>query len=741
MDVIHPDDRAMVDRVYKEAVANRTPYKIVNRMVLGDGRTKWVEERGNTIYDDAGFPLRTTGTVQDINIRWRTEEAMRAISAELLALEGEAYFEAVARKISDLLDGDIVFITRFDRSAFDELETTMLVEDGQVMPNLRYNLAGKPCADVIQGAPRMVAKGVAQLYPENTFFAKRRIEAYAALPLIEHSGRIIGHLGFMSRRSVEDRDLVLTILNMFAVAVAAVMVRERGRRQYRDLFEFAPDGLVLSDEKGIIVLVNQQAEAIFGWAREDLIGQSIEILIPRAMRQAHVGLREDFMRSPKRRRMAGERQALQAQRKDGTVFPVEVDLAPVETDDGVMIAAAVRDIALRKALEAQLAQATKMEAIGKLTGGLAHDFNNYLGVIIGNLDLLRETEDVTPAQIALVNSALSGAERSADLTRSLLAFSRQQPLDPHITDINASIESVVSLLRRTLGEDITLKSAPSSGLWLARIDAALLDSCIVNLANNARDAMPRGGTLLIATRNIHFDDEYVHAHAGSSVGDYVLIEVTDTGDGMPPEVIARVFEPFFTTKQPGHGTGLGLSMVYGFVKQSGGYINIYSEPRMGTTIRIYLPRATSSGIDAEEASAISDGPTIKGGETILLVEDNDDLRETVVAQLSSLGYRVIHVSNAEAALIILEAGEPAVDLLFTDVIMPGPLSGFDLAEVATQRRPGIKILMTSGFPGDALRDNESKLAVGLLAKPYGKAALQREIRMALHGGGHEAGLS
>jgi signal transduction histidine kinase/ActR/RegA family two-component response regulator len=379
--------------------------------------------------------------------------------------------------------------------------------------------------------------------------------------------------------------------------------------------------------------------------------------------------------------------------------------------------------------EEMLRQSQKMEAVGQLTGGLAHDFNNLLLVIIGNLDDLIDSKKNAPAEQELARQALEAAQRGADLIRSLLAFARRQPLQPRRIAINDLMGGIAKLLARTLGERVavTLELAPD--VWPVVADPAQLEAALANLATNARDAMPRGGRLTIATANRHLDEDYGSQHAEVAPGDYAMIEVSDTGSGMPPELLAQIFDPFFTTKSQGEGTGLGLSMVFGFMKQSGGHINVYSEPGAGTTFRLYLPRDRSAGqADRESDTASPSG----GGETVLVVEDNPTLRAMVVMQLTRLGYRVRQSESAAAAMAVLEQDPQRIDLLFADVVMPGKLDGYDLARIVRQRWPATRILMTSGFPGTKL-DHATTVApdIPLLTKPYRRAALAQALRDAL----------
>jgi signal transduction histidine kinase len=379
---------------------------------------------------------------------------------------------------------------------------------------------------------------------------------------------------------------------------------------------------------------------------------------------------------------------------------------------------------------AQLRQAQKMEAIGNLTGGMAHDFNNLLGVVIGNLDLLSERLGSDPDARELVQEALDAALRGADLTRRLLAFARRQPLQPERVDLNELADRISKLLRRTIGENIEFKLELSADIWPVVVDPAQLEASLVNIVNNARDAMPKGGVLTIATSNRSLDEDYTASHPGLAPGDYAMIELSDTGTGIPPEVLNQVFEPFFTTKEQGKGTGLGLSMVFGFMKQSGGHINVYSEVGVGTTFRLYLPRALASA--ARSATTAPTAFENRGSETILAVEDNAGLRRVVARQLLELGYRVFEAEDGPAALKILES--ETIDLLLTDIVMPGGMSGYDLARMALKRWPAMKALLTSGFPEAKLNGNGGPpVNMRLLSKPYRKDDLARTLREVLDG--------
>ena len=416
-------------------------------------------------------------------------------------------------------------------------------------------------------------------------------------------------------------------------------------------------------------------------------------------------------------------------RPDGSVRQIYRESALVGDEAGIpqRLVSTLHDITERRQTEEQLRQAQKMEAIGNLTGGMAHDFNNLLGIIIGNLDLLRDRQTGDPDADELTGEALEAALRGADLTRRLLAFARRQPLQPTRTEVNELIAGIVRLLERTLGEQVKITLDLDPDTWPVVIDPVQLESSLANLANNARDAMPRGGELIIVTGNRSLDADYASLHAELQPGDYAVIEVSDTGTGMPPKVMNHVFEPFYTTKEPDKGTGLGLSMVFGFMKQSGGHINVYSEVGIGTTFRLYLPRADS---DAEPGRPAAVAAVLRGnGETVLAVEDNPSLRRVVVRQLTELGYRVLEAEDAQTALQVLES-EP-VDLLFTDIVMPGGTSGYEIARTVQSRWPSIRVVLTSGFPETKINGDAGARNLRLLSKPYRRDDLGRLIREVL----------
>ncbi len=499
----------------------------------------------------------------------------------------------------------------------------------------------------------------------------------------------------------------------------------------RASFETSPFAIVVRDMEFKILLWNRAAEQIFGYSAEEVLGKNPRFLPDRGG-DAHFEALAQRMSSGEVLRGID----LDRRRKDGASVQVRFSGAPLYVDKKfVAYVTTMEDVTERNGTARQLVQSQKMEAIGNLTGGMAHDFNNLLGVIIGNLDLLEPLLRSNPDAAELSSTALDAALHGADLTRRLLAFARRQPLQPLSVDPNELVSATLKLLGRVLDANIELKRELAPGIWPVSVDPVQLEASIVNLATNARDAMPRGGRLTLATSNRLLDADYCAEHHYVTPGEYAMIEVSDSGTGMSGETLSHIFEPFFTTKEQGKGTGLGLSMVFGFIKQSGGHINAYSELGVGTTFRLYLPRNEGAPTRMEAAAEVPIG----GGETVLVVEDNAGLRRVALRQLAELGYRGLEAENSDKAIALLESER--IDLLFTDIVMSGGLDGFELARLAVKTWPPLKVVLTSGFPEAKTNGKLGLYALSarLLIKPYRKDELARILRAALDAGGDEGG--
>ena len=494
-------------------------------------------------------------------------------------------------------------------------------------------------------------------------------------------------------------------------------------RKFRILLESAAQGILVVDINGQITLANTKIEQLFGYNREELLNQPVEILIPAPYRDVHVRHRSKYILKPFQR-MMGEGRMINGQRKDGTQFPIEVSLSSVELHDGMYIMAFITDISERRQLEDRIRRMEKLEAIGQLAGGIAHDFNNVLAGIMGLSELaLRKIEKDHPA-VRHIKLILQKSQDAAFLVKQLLAFSRQQTIAPRRLNLNQIIRNNYDMLQRYLGEDILLKLNLAEHLWPIQADPSAVDQVITNLCINARDAMPDGGELRITTQNIDLKEEPMLEIQAPITTTYVRLTISDTGMGIPKEIQKRIFEPFFTTKEFGHGTGLGLSTVYGLVEQHQGIIKFSSTPGEGTTFYIYLPAliAEESEIRRKEKSDES----YPGKETILLVDDESAVLESHKELLEALGYKILTANDGLAAYRLLEKHQEEIDLIVSDVVMPN-LGGIDLKILAQRLNPEIRVLLISAY------SDKLEPGVPYLQKPFTLEELTRRIREVLEG--------
>ncbi len=491
--------------------------------------------------------------------------------------------------------------------------------------------------------------------------------------------------------------------------------------------ENLPDMVILKEQDGEgyrYLLINAAGEEMLGRPRDEIIGRTESELFPPEETSQILSAIRSVTESGQPRTFTDRKMTTSS-----GLRTVETRIVPIANGNGgtALILGIVRDVSESRAREDQLRQLQRMDAIGRLTGGVAHDFNNLLAIIHGNSELVRGQVDDASEAAEMIDDVIGAAARGAELVRRLLAFARMQHLEPASIDLGERVPNVIGLLQRALGENVQLQVRMAEGLWPAVIDPTQVDDALLNLAINARDAMPGGGTLTIETQNVHLDEDYAAHHVEVTPGDYVMLAVSDTGTGMEPDVVARAFDPFFTTKEEGQGTGLGLSQIFGWVKQSGGHIKIYSEVGHGTTIKLYLPRAEAE--NAPPAPQV-DSPTVGGSETILVVEDNPNVRKTVIRQLRDLGYESIEADSGAAALELIGQGAQ-FDLLLTDVVMPGGMTGYQLVDTIRQERPDLKVLFTSGYTELARSTDQPTRRDALLSKPYRKQDLGRAVRNAI----------
>jgi PAS domain S-box-containing protein len=629
----------------------------------------------------------------------------------------------------------------FLNSVINHVPTTIYVQDAHDLRYVLLNRAGEKYHGISR--EKMIGKTARELFPpDSAEIIDRRDRECLASGCEQFSEETAIDVPGGARRIVTATRVPIFDQNGAAQFIVGVVndltERKRAEDAERHNAEILTatitsmaDAVLVIGERGEVLLANPAAKRLFG-DRLDIDSEE--------WRRAYQTLQPDGV-TPFQPEQTPIARAVRGEAVDNleiVLRPVGVAIAthliangrPLRDATGALKGAVIvyRDETAAKDTERQLRQSQKMDAIGQLTGGIAHDFNNILTVITGTIEILADAVAQQPQFAAIAEMIAQAAERGADLTQHLLAFARKQPLRPRDTDVNALILETTRLLRASLGEQIEIEAMLEEDAWPALVDGSQLTTALLNLAVNARDAMPGGGKLTLETGNTYLDESYAKAQGEVPPGHYVMIAVTDNGSGIPAAIRDKVFEPFFTTKGTGKGTGLGLSMVYGFVKQSGGHIRIYSEEGYGTTIKIYLPRAAAAPV---ATAAPSPSAPAGGREVVLIVEDDTLVRKYVTAQLQSLGYRTLEASNAAEAVAVADRGT-AFDLLFTDVIMPGAMNGRELAREMTRRRPDLKVLFTSGYTENALLDH-GRLPQGvlLLAKPYRKSDLAGMLRQAL----------
>lgn len=692
---IHPDDLSQATTRVKTYLEGRLPrYESEFRIRHKDGSYRWVLAQGSLITDHQGVPLRMLGSHVDITERKKAEEALRESEERYRQLfEGSVMGTSITS-----ISGEVVNCN----AAFARI------------------LGFKSVADVL--------KTNAGFLYRNSAVRKALIDSLRRERVLENHElelkRVDGATIFVSANitGVFDDLGELTGLHSHVIDITERKRAEAELARLVAAVEQTADSIVITDTSGNIQYVNPAFERITGYSEAEVLGQN-----PRILKSGKIdpSVYEDLWEAITRGEIwVGQ---LTNRRKDGTLFEEHVTISPVRDNSGRVAnyIAVKQDISSQTQLEAQLRQSQKLEAIGQLAGGVAHDFNNMLTAILGysDLSLARlKADDPVARNIREVKKA---AERAAGLTRQLLAFSRKQILEPRILDLNYVVGDINKMLRRLIGEDIDLTTTLASDLGRIKADPTQIEQVLMNLAVNARDAMPRGGRLTIETQNVELNEEYAAKHQPTRAGEYVLLAVSDTGCGIDAETQAHIFEPFFTTKGIGKGTGLGLSTIYGIVKQSGGFIWVYSELDVGTTFKIYLPRLKDAA-DVEPPS-ISQPVVAAATGTVLLVEDDAEVRGLVARSLESSGYKVIESGNSTRALAIAHSYEERIDLLITDVVMP-VMGGRELAERLAILRPGTRVLFISGYTDDAIvRHGIMDRDIAFLQKPFTPDSLLRKV--------------
>ncbi|MFD1378759.1 PAS domain-containing protein [Fodinicurvata halophila] len=707
LDAIHEEDRESVMQVLQDQ-ANEG-FTAEYRIVRPDGSLCWISDKGTVIRNDDGEVLRVMGTARDITRRKQAELALR---------ESEQRFQAISSAVSDVLwDWDLqsnALWWNADVARLLGCEPSELETPERWHPWIHPDDRARVSHDVRQAILDR------QEFWETEYRVVRRdgqirhVEDHACL-ILDPAGtpaRLVGGMTDVTERKRHQQQLrerlkelrcLYRVLEMTADPLSSVADISQG------IADVLTESLLHADVSVARIYLEDREYHSRGWQTPVLAFSATIRCDGRNVGHVEVGYRE--------RRQAGND-------AEEVFFEEEREMVHA-------VAAHIGRMLENRRMAESLTKSERLKAIGQLTGGVAHDFNNLLTVILGNTETMLAELPEDHELRAMAEMTQNAADRGAELTRHLLAFARQQPLSPQVTDVGTQIQQMSSLLRHTLGEHIEITTLAEDGLWHALVDPAQLESAVLNLCLNARDAMPEGGRLTIELRNVRLDQAYGEGADTVGPGTYVMLAISDSGRGMPAEVTARAFDPFFTTKEVGQGSGLGLSMVYGFAKQSQGHAVLYSEEGRGTTVKLYLPRAYSGSTGAEEPEPETEAQG--GPERILVVEDDELVRGHVIGQLESLGYRVVSAENGHHALEILKQ-DSDFDLLFTDVVMPGGMDGGELAEKARQLHPKLPVLFTSGYTDHAIvHHGQLDPGVHLLTKPYRRQVLAVKLREVLLG--------
>ena len=745
---LHPEDQERILATWERAASSGQAFQCDCRFIRPDGQTVSVLVQTVPTVDATGAVDGHIGTLTDVTEQKQMEQALRVLSTELVTLEGAAFFQRMVQQLATLLDCEIAIVAGIKTDQTEPaLQTLAVFEDGELTPDFTCAVSKSPWTEETLVRPVVIPSGVRAPSP---YLSSRRVDGFAAVPLLDRAGTCIGQLAVMSRRALANPGRFEAILHVFAISATAQIEQQRSARRFHDLFEFSPDAIVMTDRAGSIRLVNRKAEAMFGWSRAELAGQSVEQLLAEEDRGKHIQQREHFVSanpggiggiaersagsaaSPNGTGvnlplpLAADRPNLHARRKDGTVFPVEIALGSIETGEGLMIAAAVRDITERRNAERQANRARRLESIGTLAGGIAHDLNNALTPILLTLDLLKQQY---PTEHETLDTVEHSANHAAEMVRHLLAFAKGSEGKRVSLAPRRLLEEMEKIIKGTFPKNIQVRLRAPKDLLTVLGDATQLHQVLLNLCVNARDAMPEGGTLTLEAESL---DGAVLAELPKT-GDTppsrcVVLRVSDTGTGIAPEVLDRIFDPFFTTKEPESGTGLGLFTVAGIVKGHGGLIRVTSQPGRGSTFAVFLPAEQHPGAEATRAAPASD--FTGHGELILYVDDEVTVRDAARSVLERLQFTPVTASDGMSGLVQAVQHRTALHAVVTDLHMPH-MDGLAFVRALRKLLPDIPVIVASGRLEAAPAQELRKLGVHvMLEKPFTQEKLAAALREA-----------
>ncbi len=728
---VHPDDVLKLGEAFRDVLSEPGRSTAVElRAKNAAGEWRWLDAVGTNLLDDPTVGA-VVGVFRDKTERRRTEEVLRTITEGVSGATGEEFFRSMVVLLSEVLGVEYALIAEVAAGNPDRIHTIAACAGGEVLDDFERPLAGTPCVDVLEPRTCSYPSGVRERFPDDALLAEFGAESYLGTPLLDVSRRAIGLMVVMDKKPLAEEQLARSTLEIFAPRAAAELERSRAEEalrrseaSYRALVEHAMYGIYRSTPEGRFESVNPALVNMLGYdSEEELLALDIarDVYADPELRRSLVD------RDGNAQRIEGVE--VEWKRKDGTPFTVRLSGRPVRGAgrSAVAFEMIAEDVTERRALEDQLRQAQKMEAIGQLTGGIAHDFNNLLTVILANADMLERGLPAESRELAEDLSDLRrAAQRGSDMVRKLLGYSRRGMIALKPLNISTVVADLLPTMRRILPENIEVRFLPRAAEAVAEADEGALEQILFNLATNSRDAMPEGGVLRIEVSHVLLDYEHnaVRGWGGAS-GEYVHVSVADTGHGMDEETRERIFDPFFTTKPTGLGTGLGMAMIYGLVKQQDGYIDIASEEGQGTRVDLYFPLAAAEQPAAQEAEVGAGTP--RGSETILLVEDEDAIRRAAKRLLEKVGYTVLLAADGEEALDVFDRYEADIDLVISDMVMPH-VGGKELHDTLRDHGKAVRFLFTSGYTGDDGDQTSLDPAWPFLQKPWDVDELLHKVR-------------